>query len=253
MSDRVYDYGRKARIGVATPQANPTVEAEFSVLYPRAVSIQASRLVSKAANPLARLTAYFEELEDTLGTYSGMHLSAFGFACTGSSYLVGAEREDEACEKLSEQFGYPVETAARAILARLKAENINRITIVMPYPQPLVEAAVAYWRSRDLEVVSAHRVETRTADTTTIYELTSQDATEALKPLDTENTDAILLSGTGMPTLACIAGSKKNLPVLSSNYCLAWRLLELAGASELISEDGLDISGWEARLAECAP
>lgn len=253
MTERVYDYGRKGRIGVATPQANPTVEAEFSVLYPRSVSVQASRLVSTDPAPLARLEDYFDGLEATLASYGGMSLSAFGFACTGSSYLVGADREDEACVRLSERFGYPVETAAKAIHARLEAQDIKRITIAMPYPAPLVEAAVTYWRSRGLEVVSAHRVKTRTADTRTIYELTSSDAADALETLETDDTDAILLSGTGMPTLACIAASEKNLPVLSSNYCLAWRLLQLAGAHDLISRDGLDISGWAARLEECTP
>ena len=246
-----YDYGRQGRIGLGIPQANPTVEAEFSILLPRSVSVQATRLVCADPDPNRRLRAYIEELQTTLASYASMPLSAFGFACTGSSYLVGAEREAEIVKGLAQTLGYPVETAARAVLEALRVRRIAKLAILAPYPQPLLEAAQRYWRSQGLQVATAVRLPTPSADTQTIYQLSSRDAAEALAALDPEGAEAVLLSGTGMPTLACIRDCVARLPVLSSNFCLAWRLLVLAGATSHLEGAAPEIKGWRRRLGEC--
>lgn len=246
-----YDYGKSGHIGVATPQSNPTVEAEFGILYPRSVSIQATRLTSSETDPLARLREYLIALDTTLKSYGSLPLSAFGFACTGSSYLLGADHEDAMTHALSEKAGFPIETAARAILARIEAQSIKSVSLIMPYPDALIDAAVRYWESRGIKVMHAHRVLTRTSDTLSIYELSSADAQRAIENFDTNGSDAILLSGTGMPTLNCLAQVSAAKPVLSSNFCLAWQLLRLAAAHDLLTEDGMDIGGWRDRHAEC--
>ena len=246
-----YDYGRQGRLGLGVPQANPTVEAEFSILLPRSVSVQATRLACADPDPLRRLRAYLEGLPATLACYASMPLSAFGFACTGSSYLLGAAREAEIVEGLSKSAGYPVETAARAVLAALQARGISKLAILGPYPEPLLAAAQRYWRSQGLHVAALARVATSGTDTRTIYQLSSRDAAKALASLDPRDGQAVLLSGTGMPTLACIRDAQSPLPILSSNFCLAWRLLALAGAQSLLPGPAPEIAGWRQRLAEC--
>lgn len=246
-----YDYGTKGRIGVATPQANPTVEAEFSVLYPRSVSVQASRLASQLADPRARLVSYAEDLDKTLMTYGKMPLTAFGFACTGTSYLIGREAEADMEKRLADQFGYPIVTAANAIDLALQALNAKRIAIVMPYPEWLSDASVSYWMKAGYDVASVTRVQTRTSNTETIYELSSHDATLSLQGIGAEGLDAVLLSGTGMPTLAAIDRIALGIPVISSNLCLAWQLLNAAGEVDLTEPDNPPhIAGWTERLAE---
>lgn len=245
-----YDYGRSGRIGIATPQANPTVEAEFSILFPRAVLMQVSRLVSADPDVSQRLVDYITNLEDTLKSYGSMTLSAVGFACTGSSYLIGAAREDEIVKRLSAKLGYPVVTAAAAIKAVLQARGISKIALVAPYPQPLIDRAVEYWSDAGLEIVSSTRVPTRTDNTETIYELSSKDAENCLRELEVGTAQAVLLSGTGMPTLACIAQQDRGIPVFSSNLCLAWQLLSITGLTEYVSGPAPEIAGWRERLGE---
>ncbi len=250
MTGAGYDYGKAARIGVATPQANPTVEAEFSLLYPRSVAVQTSRLVCASGSTNERLVSYIEDLGTTIASYGGMRLSALGFACTGSSYLVGREREAAILDALAKDVAYPIVTATHAILHVLKSLGAARIAIVAPYPQDLIDNGARYWQSCGIEVTAMQRIITRTSNTETIYELSSAEAIEALATFDPNGADAILISGTGMPSLACIASASHDIPVVSSNLCLAWRLLDIARASRLALRPAPEIMGWRERYAE---
>ena len=82
------------------------------------------------------------------------------------------------------------------------------------------------------------RVDPDLTDTHRIYELTSGDALTALRQVDRAGADCLLASGTGMPTLRAIAAlrGELDLPVLSSNLCLAWGLTR-AAAPELAPAD----------------
>lgn len=239
-------YGALGAYGLGTPQSNPTVEPEMGILMPRQATLYGTRLTSLEKDPLARLEAYLVNIDKTLETYDSMKMSAFGFACTGSSYLVGRQSEEAITAAAQERFGYPVITAADAIVWGLKRIGAKRIAMIAPYPQALIEAGKAYFEARGVEVVSSERVVTRTTDTRTIYEITPEQADKLLHaaPSDVE---ALLVSGTGMPSLAALAAYDKR-PVLSSNLCLAGRLLAEAGHEDLL--DGASPIGWQGRLVE---
>lgn len=223
------DYGARGRFGLLTPQANPTVEPEFRRLMPAGTELYVARCTSRSDDPRTRLVEYLEALPATLRQYDTLQLRAAAFACTGSSYLLGAEREAECVRAAAAVLGAPVETAALAILQALAHVGARRVFVVSPYPPWLRDAGVAYWHAAGLDVVGAADVPTRPVagrpDTRGIYELQSADATAALADLDTRGADAVLLSGTGMPSLALLRSWPRSRPaLLSSNLCLAWRL-----------------------------
>lgn len=237
-----FDYGPAGLIGIGTPQANPTVETELRILMDPAVAIATMRLTSSAAEPLQRLRDYLDRLEDGLRQYDTLVPEAFGFACTGSSYLAGAERESRAVETLQAKVGYPIVTAAAAIAQVLDARGARRLAIVSPYPPRLAEAAEAYWSSLGYEVAALLRVETGSSDTRSIYRLGSRDAEAAVASLSAE-ADAVLLSGTGLPSLPLLAEARRGPTLLSSNLCLAERLCVAIGRQ-------FDPEAWHRRLAE---
>ncbi len=242
------EYGKAGTLGIGVPQANTTVEAEFRVLAPAGVNVITARLQGSRTDSRQRLLDYFHTLDATMDTFDSAPLDAFGFACTGSSYLLGVEKDRAAFAELSKRRGYPVVPATEAILESLAKIGARRIALVSPYPAWLTEAALGYYRDAGIGVAEVVQVEADTADTRNVYNVTSADALAAAKRLKRKDVDALLLSGTGMPTLAAIGEISRTTgkPVLSSTLCLAWVLgqrLGLASPPPWAKRDG-----WEAQL-----
>lgn len=238
-------YGRTGMLGIGTPQANPTVEAEMGILLPRTCTSHGVRLTSAAAEPAQRLVDYIEGLDGYLARYDSFRPDVFGFACTGSAYLVGAAREAEIVAGAQ----LPVVTATAAIRWTLERLGARRIAVVAPYPGALFRAGLDYWAAAGFEVVRAAQVQIASADTRNIYALAPDDARPVLAELDLSGLDAVLLSGTGLPTLPLLADWPHAVPLLSSNACLAACMMDRLGRADLLGADGW-VTGWRARLAE---
>jgi maleate isomerase len=236
LSERVF-------IGVATPQANPTVEIEFQRFWRGPVYPMFTRLTSQRESPNDRLTDYMQQIPAALSSYDTLPLRAFAFACTGSSYLLGAEREEELTSDAEREFRVQVVTATQAIRRELQGRGARRIAMLAPYPADLCDAAIEYWRGLGVEIVASDRIEVGT-DTRGIYDLSDEQVHAALDAFDPGDADLVLLSGTGMPTISAL--QRSGTPLLSSNLCLAtetmrrtqqWPPAEAADIHTLLGRD----------------
>lgn len=214
-----------AIIGIATPQANPTVEIEFQRFMPGPAHAVFTRLTSKAESSKERLREYLQQMPSALASFGTLPLRAFAFACTGSSYLAGDEHEEAITNRLTQSHEIPVVTATQAIRRELEGRGATRIAMLAPYPDDLCRAAVAYWKRLGFDIITYARIDVG-PDTRRIYELTDLDVADALANFDDGGADLILLSGTGMPTIAALKNS--TTPMLSSNLCLATEVLRRA-------------------------
>ena len=228
------DYGPRARVGIATPQANPTVEPELRALLPADIGVYATRLTHPSPRVEERIDHYVRHMPDAIRSFGSLRLAAFGFGCTGSSYRAGTALEDELTAAAARECALPVITAAQALRIALATLGARRIALVSPYPADLAEAGYRYWESAGLHISAKLRVDTEIRDTHRIYEMTSDDALAALRSIDLAGADCVVASGTGMPTLRALRTFRREcpLPVLSSNLCLAWALTR-AAAPEL--------------------
>ena len=234
MSEPTPDYGPRARVGIAVPHTNPTVEPEMQALLPDSIGVYATRLTHPAPRVEERLNHYVRHMPEAISTFGEMKLAAFGFGCTGSSYVAGLELEDRLTAEAIERTTIPVITAAQAIRAALKDLGCTSIALLSPYPEALAEAGYRYWEAAGIRIVDRLRVDPALTDTHRIYELTSDDALAGLRRLNTSEADCLVASGTGMPTLRALRtlGAESELPILSSNLSLAWALTR-AAAPEL--------------------
>lgn len=211
-------------LGTTVPQANTTVEPEMQALLGAHYTLLTARMVCQSTDSRERLLDYLDTLGATAAQFDVAPLQALGFACTGSSYLVGADAEASRLAALTASRGYPVMSAAQSILQALRALGARRIALLSPYPRWLSEAGQAYWQAAGLTITAIAGLPSQLLDTRNIYKLTTPAVQNILTSLDTTGCDAVLMSGTGMPSLRTIAAHTLPMPVLSSNLCLAWAM-----------------------------
>jgi maleate isomerase len=238
-------------LGILTPQANTTVEPEMHALLGGAAghSVITARLTSAAPDARARLIDYFDRLDATLEQFDAAPLAAAGFACTGSSYLVGRADEEKRLAGASRTAGCPVLSAAQAILAALAELGAKRVALVSPYPDWLGAAASRYWRDAGIALTGVASLPQAPGDTRGIYRLTTAHVQALVAGLDVRGAEAVLLSGTGMPTLRTIASAAAGPPVISSNLCLAWLLEGSVGGARPLERWLAADAPWRGRLA----
>lgn len=224
MSDVAYPSEYGPVLGLTVPQANTTVEPEMQALLGARHTLLTARMVCQSPDSRTRLLDYFETLGATAAQFDVAPLQVLGFACTGSSYLAGAGAEAERLAALTTTCGYPVLSAAQSILQALHALGARHIALLSPYPGWLSEAGLAYWKAAGLTVTATTSLPTELLDTRNIYKLRTPVVKNLLASLDTTGCDAVLMSGTGMPSLRSIAAHSLPMPVLSSNLCLAWAM-----------------------------
>lgn len=275
-------YARRGLVGVLTPQANTTVEPELALLLPPGVAMLTARLTSDAPSLMQRLRDYVERLDDFIDRFAQAPLGVVVVAVTGASYLIGPEAEDARFEAASGRRGVPVVGAALALGAALRALGARRIALVSPYDAALTDAAVVYWRARGFDVVSVRRLDAAAGGHHPIYALGGDAAAAGLAHVlgggavaegapDANGTgqaspspqvdavpepQAVLMLGTGMPTLPALAAidpAMSAVPVLSSNLALAWLALEaVQGRAQAPSARHLIAlmadQAWRARL-----
>ncbi len=246
------EYARHALIGIAPPQSNPVVEAEYGALMPDGVGLLTTRLAGTAEDPKTRFHQFLENFDQSLAAYGKAQPDAVGFACTATAYLYGSD-EPDILGAASARLGIPVLSSAMAIRRALDRLGARQIALFSPYPDWLTEASRVYWDSVGYDIVSWGTMPDDTSDTVNIYGLTSTRFLAAAEALETEQADVILVTGTGMPVLPAIEPlyQRTGKPVLCSNLCLAWALLDelgIAGLAPPANPWETLIGGWTPRL-----
>lgn len=223
---RNLEYGAAGLVGVLTPQANATAEIEMSLLAKPDTGIITGRLTCQAPDLKRRLAAYFETIDEAIGQFADAPLEVVAVACTGASYVL--DRPIATFEG-SWARPRPVVSAVGAIDAALRALAAKRLAMISPYPEWLTELCTRYWKGLGYEISVLRYATPVPAGYHPIYAQRSLASLDVLSDVADLDVDAVLISGTGLPSLAAIPAlnAAGGPPVLSSNLCLSWAVDEI--------------------------
>lgn len=235
------EYAQRGLIGVLTPQSNTTVEPEFWSLLPARFTTLNARVTSNSSDMQSRLIHYIERLDEFCNQFGNAPLNSLVLACTGSSYLIGAQRESKVLNQISSRLQIPVLTSALCVVLALRNIGANRIGLSSPYPDYLNQKSTKYWQEQGFEVTSVSRVNVENDAFHPIYSIGSKNARASIDCFAGQSLDAVVMLGTGMPTLSTIleVNSLNGYPlVLSSMLATVW------GAVSSFSNEFNDITPW---------
>ena len=141
--------------------------------------------------------------------------------------------------------------AAAAVERGLDELGARKVAIVSPYPAWLTEACVAHWRRRGRDICGV-TVPATPGGFHSIYTTRGRAIFDALREAAEFRPDAIILAGTGLPTLSAVA-AHRGPPALSSNLCLAWSMEAALGGRATLSEWLAPEAAWREVLAARFP
>ncbi|MET8758844.1 hypothetical protein [Lentzea sp. NPDC004782] len=215
------------RLGVVVPSGNAAVEPEIAALLFGHVNVHATRFpLFTEFEQRERIAKYNEALAPAIASFGRLGARAVVAECSGSHYLQGPEREQEFCDDLSARFGVEVTTVTRTVLAALASIDATEVTLVSPYAQWLTDLSRGYWEAAGIKVRDIVKV--KSAKGFSPYDVTTDELVEQVRAADRPRDEVLLMTGTGMFTLAALkelkAGTERT--ILTSNLATAWWALD---------------------------
>ena len=122
--------------------------------------------------------------------------------------------------------------SGRRCPAALQHLGVKRLALGTPYPASVSAQGKTYWQAAGFEIVGYHRLE----GVTSIYAESEERASELARKADAPAAEAVLLGGTGLPTVGVLQTLEQDLgkPVVSSTQAMLWQTLHVAGVRQAV-------------------
>ena len=233
--------GWRARLGFLVPPGNPTVETEMIAMAPPGVSLHFHRMVARGTpgslvGQSERNRSMLDNIDKGIELLAMVKPDVIVIAHTATSYHLGRRGEAELLDRLQRATGRRVVTAFGSVVRALERLEIRRLALGTPYSPEVTSQGKAHLEAHGLEIAKFANL----SGIENIYDTTAEDAYRLARMVDSEDAEAVFLSGTGMPTASVLESLEQDLgkPVLSSASAMMWHALRLAGVGQAIAGYG---------------
>ncbi len=231
----------RARLGFLIPPGNPNIEPEIFEMAPSSVSVHFSRMVAHGTTGSLegqeeRNRSQIEHIGESAALLAMVKPNVIMIAHTATSYTLGRHAEAELVQRLQNQCRTAVATAFGSVISALKTLGATRVALGTPYSEDTTLKGKALLEEHGLKVVSHGRLQ----NVTNIYDETPERAYQLGRTVDSQDAQAVFLSGVGMPTVSILEQLEQDLgkPVISATSATMWQALRLAGVQDRVSGYG---------------
>ena len=227
-----------SKIGLVALSTDFSIEKDFnSIILNLPIDLFVNRL--PFYNPLTdkNLVKMTEKLtEVTENILPNQTLDAVAYGCTSGTIVAGI---DQIINKI--QLAKPnckVTTPITSAVNALKHLSLKKISIFTPYPQPINEKVINYFKNEGFDVQSFASFNLESD--LDIGKIDPNYLLEVLTKMDTVNAEALFISCTALPALEIIQKLENKIKkiVLSSNQTLIWDSIRSVGYDSSIEGYG---------------
>ena len=218
----------RAKLGLLIPSANTMLERDAQAHLPPGVTAHFSRMWLTVDN-VEQLAALFNLAPAAAELLAHAHVDAIAFGCTTGSLDGGLGYDRRIIEAVEEVTGIPTTTTATAVVDSLAAAGARTVALVSPYEPWLNDKVVHFLRESGFDVEGVFGF--GLPDPADIAAVTPEQIVDAVRLVDTDRADAVLISCTTFRGLDAVAllGDTLGKPVLSSNQVTFRKLLDMVG------------------------
>ena len=226
------------RIGLVALSTDFSIERDFNSIF---LNLPIDLFVNRLPfyNPLTdkNLIKMTEKLtEVTENILPNQTLDAVAYGCTSGTIVAGI---DKIINKI--QLAKPnckVTTPITSAVNALKHLSLKKISIFTPYPQPINEKVINYFKNEGFDVQSFASFNMESD--LDIGKIDPNYLLEVLTKMDTVNAEALFISCTALPALEIIQKLENKIKkiVLSSNQTLIWDSIRSVGYDSSIEGYG---------------
>lgn len=223
--------------GALLPSTNTTVEIEYNRLLPDTLQLHAARLGKPKGIPFS------PGLDEDVAYQSKMlgNARVETLCLTQTSASLFEDGYDARIKKLMEDgANAPAVTSAEAIGDACKALNAQRVGIVTPYSEDVINRAQRYYETNfGLDVVSKEAF--GATDAYAIGRIDANAATDAFARINRPEIEALILPGGAFQTMRHITAWEERLgkPVISTNQAALWAMLRIMKVKDPLPGLGL--------------
>jgi maleate isomerase len=221
----------RKRVGLITLATDHTSEPDLNrMLGPLGFGIYSNRI--RFANPITRegLLGMAPDIAQAAELIlPGEDLDAVVYGCTAASVAIGDEAIVAAVQ--SAKPGVPVVTPTASAVAALRSLNAIRISVLSPNDCNASQALAEFFEAQGFDILRFTCL--GMVDDGEIARVATPEIVRLAKQAVAPGSDALFISCTALRAAMALPDIEAALdvPVVSSNYAVAWDLLRVAGMS----------------------